>query len=232
MAQLTNPLTNKKWIFLNSSWIALLFIPLGLGTFVSFIFIGIRASVKKWLIAGIIYLILILSGFILINYYDDTHFLSDIGTGLLLGGWLTAIGHGLAIRKKYLHIIAREITGPASLNQNDKQLAEAPIKERTKERVEREEPPEIININKATEREISLLPSIHPFLAKEIVSVRTKVKRFKSLEHFARETNVKPHILSKAKQYIVFTDEQLIDKSDEHKTEVTETNRKGRIVDY
>lgn len=241
MTQTNSSSYSKSWVFFNSIWLIFLFTPLGLGTFASFFFIGIRANVKKWIYAGIVYLILVITGFILINYFDDEHILTDIGVGFIMGAWLTAIGHGFSVRSKYLQIIAlqKQERNLAKVEQENVSIVTAAeIKDNKKSSKKKakltESEPNVINMNRATEKEISQLPSIHPFLAKEIIKIRKKVKKFESLEHFARMTNVKPHILARSKKYMKFTDIDVKTarrKSDEDINQ-SKSNRKGRIVDY
>lgn len=240
MTQSNTSSTNTGWILLNSLWLFCLFIPLGLGTYASFFFIGIRAGVRKWLYAGVVYLIMVITGFILINYYHEDHILSDVGVGFIMAGWLTAIGHGFSVRGKYLEIMAR--------NRREKHLAKVErenvsivtadeLKKKRETTPKRKTPkenlvkPKVINVNHATENEISRLPAIHPFLAKEIIKIRKKEKRFKSLEHFARATNIKPHILAQAKDYMKFTDRD-VKASEEQQHQTERKKSKGRVVDY
>lgn len=236
MSQQNSFTKNTGWIFLNSIWLIFLFIPLGLGTFASFFFIGIRANVKKWIYAGVIYMVLVITGFILINYFDNAHILSDIGVGLIMGAWLTAIGHGFSIRRKYLKIIANQGQGKnlTEINKEHISVVTAGEMKRNSPKENKKIDPQIINMNRATEKQISQLPAIHPFLAKEIIKIRKKVKKFKSLEHFARVTNVKPHILAKAKNYMMFSDKE-VKIAESNKLTSKKKNkgkRKGRIVDY
>lgn len=93
----------------------------------------------------------------------------------------------------------------------------------------------MLKINKASLREIASHPYIGNVVARQIVQVRERVGEFKSFSHFVKETNIQPHILAKAKPYLIFDDEQRQMKTTKQKP--TETNKKkkyrsGRIVDY
>lgn len=69
--------------------------------------------------------------------------------------------------------------------------------------------PQVININKATEMQISALPTIHPFLAKVIVQKRNRGKKFTSIKQLSESINVQPHLLKKSVPYIAFTEDQV-----------------------
>nr|WP_255571779.1 helix-hairpin-helix domain-containing protein [Anoxybacillus sp. ST70] len=81
----------------------------------------------------------------------------------------------------------------------------------------------LVDINKATEEEISSIPAIGGLLAKKIVMVREKEGGFRSLEHFSECLQLKPHVVEKIRPFIKFP--ELESPSKQNKYE-------GRIVDF
>lgn len=235
---------------LNSLWILVLFVPLGLTAYLGFFFIGIKTNNRKWLITGFIYLLIIVGGFYFIAELDDDHPLSDVFVWVLLMTWIACIVHSMSIRQTYLNVLfKRKLAYQYGLDQmNDRKVVESKsletqtaIKGQTlgkmivdKEEGQREVKPQVININKATEAEISALPSIHPFLAKSIITARNEVKQFKSVEHLAKVVNIQPHILSKSVPYMAFTDDNkaLLEAEDASKLAEEQVKKTGRLVDY
>src|SRR5690625_4688916 len=238
------------WKILNSLWVLVTFVPLGLVAYIGFFFIGIRANNRKWLVTGFIYLILIMGSFVMTGTFDTEHIMSNIGVGILLTAWFSYMIHSFAVRQQYLNIVfRRKVHYEHGLNtQVSKQVVDvSEMKEQqakqtqlqnkkveNKEKQQKLTPPQVININKATEEEISTLPSIHPFLAKNIVKAREKVNQFESIEHLATVVNIKPHILNKSKPYIIFADEKVSSQKAQHKreSEKEKVRKSGRMVDY
>lgn len=235
----------------NSLWIVMTLIPLGLTTYCGFFFIGIRANQRKWLISGFVYLVIVMSSFYFISETFEDHILNDIFVWVLLGGWVASVVHAASIRQQYLNIIferrvayqrglntikERKVVDPKSLERS--KSSRKNTLDHTTSNQEKENPivnPTIININKATEEEIRALPSIHPFLAKSILQARHDVGQFESIEHLAMVVNIQPHIFSKCKDYIAFTDDiktELEAKANHSKQDKHTGKQTGRMVDY
>src|SRR5699024_10015560 len=185
-------------------------------------------------------------GFVSVLHFPDEHILSDIGVGIILIAWFTSIGHGFAVRRLYLRILAKQKLEYESQQLRDQERLSnrpmtngqtVPVNEPSEEK-EDQQLLGPININRVRLDEITLLPGIHSFLAKEIIQIRNKEGQFKTIEDFALKTKIKPHILSKAKSYIVFSDKDLQEKIAEKELEkeveaqAESSPKKGRIVDY
>src|SRR5690625_3296633 len=190
----------RKWEWTRSIWLIWLLGPIGFTSFISFFYIGIRAQQKKWMIAGFVYLFILVQFFIISENFPEDHLIYDLSIGLVLFGWVAAWGHALLARIEYLQIRALRVQSknnspairseeikPVQHTQNQS-IQENPVKERDKN-------PQIININRATEEEISELPSVGPFLAKEIIAVREKIFQFTSYSHMVNALKIKPHVL-------------------------------------
>ncbi|AWI04595.1 ComEA family DNA-binding protein [Clostridium drakei] len=83
---------------------------------------------------------------------------------------------------------------------------------------------EPIDINTASENELSTLPGIGIILAKKAVNHREAKGYFNSVDEFAEILSLKPHILERVKPLIVVSKvENKTDKS---------SNKSGRIIDF
>src|SRR5699024_6570390 len=95
------------WKILNSLWVLVTFVPLGLVAYIGFFFIGIRENNRKFLVTLFIYLFLIMVSFVMTGAFDTEHFMINIGVGILLAAWFSCMIHSFAVRQKYLNIIFR-----------------------------------------------------------------------------------------------------------------------------
>lgn len=222
--------SNKKLNLIHSLWVVLLFIPFGFGTSLAFIYIGVRAKVKEWTIAGFIYLIILINGILLIIIFSITHLISYIACGIILCTWIVAIIHGLQIRRTYVTIIKKTLGKPHNDSvsiQWDNNLHNIH---------KRKTIHSIINVNSAPNETIHQLPHIDTKLAKHIIDVRDFIGKFQSLEHFARTTMVPPHILAKLKKHLEFSEINSGENNNHHfktsQIEANQSKRTGRIVDY
>lgn len=236
------------WQILHSLWLIFVFVPLGLLAYVGFFIIGLAARKRKWLITGFIYLVIIMGAFVTTGSYDKNHPMSDIGVFTLLISWIVCIVHSFAARGEYLRIMyKRKLLYEQDLKNalhhqalNGREVEGKQINHRqslinkksSAEKVQTTLSAQVINVNKATEVEISALPSIHSFLAKDILNARKRVGRFKSIEHLATTVNIKPHVLKKSEPYIMFTDDEGSLEKEQVDTESKQTRKAGRMVDY
>ncbi|MBC5635674.1 helix-hairpin-helix domain-containing protein [Ornithinibacillus sp. BX22] len=251
-----DPITpfGRKWEYRHSLWLNWLFGPFLLTGFISFLYIGIRTKKNKWIIAGVIYFIVMAQYFFYFGNYDSDSTFFNLSILLVCAGWVAAWVHAFQARREYLRIIALQVindplrhTPPYIVNttypfpgakepfENIKHVK----KQKTSTSVTEQKEPFVININGASMQEIASHPYIGNILARQIVQVRDKVGEFKSFAHLVEETNMKPHIIAKAKPYIQFSEELQTTPSnweDKEKKPSGSTVKKeptsGRIVDY
>ena len=263
-----NPITpfGKKWEWSRSIWLGWLLFPFGFCSFVSFFYIGARAKKMKWIISGFIYLLIVVQFFIVDEQFHEEHIVFDLSVGLVLMGWIAAFVQAFLARIEYLQMLARQIAPdkmpPLMVKPRKNQKirtrgtispstkpapSKHPIK-RKKNRNKSGKQPTLVNINRATEEQLKQLPSVGSFLAKEIIIVRRKVSSFTSYTHLVHALKIKPHILIKAKQYIVFSDQELKDRREQNQDNQNKPNQQkqnklrqqhpqtkkqsGRFVDY
>ncbi|MGY3714634.1 helix-hairpin-helix domain-containing protein [Sutcliffiella cohnii] len=256
-----DPITpfGRKWEYRHSMWMNWLFGPFLLTGFISFIYIGIRAKKKKWLFYGAIYFIIMAQYFFYFSSYDINSTTFDISIMLVLGGWVFAWVHAFQARREYLRILAVKIMKdplqptppyrvkthypfpteeqPFTTIKNVKKVkADLPVVDK--------KVPFTFNVNNASLQEIASHPYIGNILARQIVQIRERVGAFQSLEHLIEETNMKPHIIAKAKPYITFgnvekqtpTSAEPSNDEEQNKPNASPSRKKetisGRIVDY
>lgn len=225
-----------------------LFFPFGFTLFISFLNIGARARQLKWIIAGIIYLLIVVNYFFYLEYYEDVSLYENISLTLVLIGWVVGFAHAVIARTEYLRIRAERIriqgakfnalnrnhSGQPSAISSHGDLSSIKRNKQSTESRSTSVTPKVVNVNKASKEELAVIPSINNILATQIIHKRNEIGSFQSFTHFISVMNMKPHILAKAKPYMKFSDE----KKPHHPDENTEQNERkssystGRIVDY
>lgn len=179
-----------------SWWVALTFVPLGFLSFGAFLYTGIRARHRGWVIAGIVYAFVLYAGFLLTVSTEDDSVVSNVGITLVLLGWGVSLVHAFAIRGRYLERM---------------ELLEGGVYDRVEDRLDereearrlaREEPARalamgvgrpdregfhggLVDLNNAPASAIEELPGVSRELAERIVVMREEVSGFSSLDDLA-----------------------------------------------
>ncbi|GAA0378236.1 hypothetical protein [Paenibacillus motobuensis] len=83
----------RAWETVNSWWVLLTFAPFGLGSFLSFLYIGFRVKHWPWLIYGLIYLGATIAAFSLSG---------GISTAIAVSSWIISIIHAFKTRSSFL----------------------------------------------------------------------------------------------------------------------------------
>lgn len=83
----------KLWELLNSWWILLTFLPLGITSFLAFLYIGFKVKKRRWIIFGFAYLI------IMFFLFKSPPMIMDLLLALV---WIISIIHVFKIRPVYL----------------------------------------------------------------------------------------------------------------------------------
>ncbi|MFD1449762.1 MULTISPECIES: ComEA family DNA-binding protein [Oceanobacillus] len=237
----------KKWEYLHSIWILWLIFPFGFLSFISFYYISLRVRKLKWFIAGSIYALLVIQFFVVDEFYPKESFIYDASVMLILGGWIAAWINAVISRKTYLQLLvkqtkseARRMSAPSYDIQETYSLdpsAESSQSVDTPKPVEEpinyntSLPAEKVNMNTAAQKEIAAIPSLGNILAGQIVEIRKRRGPFHNFSHFVELMDIKPHILAKAKPFMVFSNEDLGDRESEHSTDHSKYSS-GRVVDY
>lgn len=117
---------SPRWRVTHSLWILPTFL-LGLLTWGSFFYIGIRTGKRAWLITGGVYLLLVIGCFVAMGFSGPTtdelaagapprtHSEEIVNTwlsGALVANWIAGFVHALLVRPQYLHLLWEKSAGP------------------------------------------------------------------------------------------------------------------------
>ncbi|MDQ4049690.1 MAG: helix-hairpin-helix domain-containing protein [Actinomycetota bacterium] len=185
----------RDW--LRTLWVAFTFIPFGWGAGFGFLYAGLRAKRRAWVVAGVIYLLTGLGGLALVAADPDGDvdtWRLDVGVLLSLCTWGVAVAHAFAIRGAYLDRVGRRPDPQlAAAEKLLEQRAEAlklasddPLRARELG-VGRPDVPGaydggLVDVNHASAAAIGELPRLDPVVAERIVAIREEVDGFESLE--------------------------------------------------
>jgi len=235
----------KTWELANSWWILLTFPPIGMTSFIAFLYTGIKVKNQRWKIYGFIYLAV----FILVIAFNIT----DISAGIFLVLWIVSIVHAFKIRPAYLvqldflkshenELINQEVSKlrqeaeakfggvnrlqtqpPQPKRDNRPEIdTNSQVIPQIQPGVPEEKEVKKININLAPEAEIAAIPEIGIILAKKAVVKRQEIGGFQSFEQFAQIMGLKEHTFEKVKPRLVFSE------GENNKEQVTS----GRVIDF
>jgi hypothetical protein len=106
-------LASSTWRRQNSSWLAPTVLCCGFLTWGSFLYIGVRAKRRSWLVAAGLYAVGLAIGAALLSVFDDgnkeTRSLGEeVGTWVILVLWIAGIIHGLIVNREWLKWLASQ----------------------------------------------------------------------------------------------------------------------------
>ena len=171
-------------------------VPLGLLSFGAFLYTGVRARHRRWIVAGVVYGVVVYTGFVLAGATDEDAVASDVGITLLLVGWAVSTVHAFTIRAPYLERM--ELLEGKTYDQAEDRALE---REEAR-RLAREEPARalemgvgrpdregfhgsLVDLNNTPASVIEELPGVNRELAERIVVMREEVGGFSSLDDLA-----------------------------------------------
>ena len=236
----------KRWEWLNSFWLIWMFTFMF--SWVAFFWIGTRTKQKKWILSGCLYLVFCFVLPTFGTYIKGTVF-ANIITAMFIFAWIASVVHTALSRKEYL--IRREavikIQSEASIAYREKLQADyanqssvdnqkinqyyddqTPSFDKQQVHIEPSLSSEKliekkINLNIASEQEISLLPGVGVVLAKKAVILRQmQAGGFASVNDFCDKLSLMPHFTVQI-QKLTFVSPLEIKKPIQE--------NKGRIVD-
>ncbi len=203
-------ITNKglKWELLNSLWILVAFIPLL--NFLAFVYIGSSAKQRKWRIAGIIYLLLTITTFSLIDFAGNVYILT------MSVSLFAPPVHAFMVRKEYLlrremivnnmpsetDALRRKILNEKKIVKTKPSLFKKQKTTVTPKTDTENKPvpssetvlPPLIDLNTCSEQQFADLPGVGAALAKKAVQMRAQSGGFHSPEDFNMKLNLMPHL--------------------------------------
>jgi Helix-hairpin-helix motif len=189
-------------------------VPLGLLSFGAFLYTGIRARHRAWIVAGIVYAFVLYAGFLLTVSTKDDSVLSNVGITLVLLGWGVSLVHAFAIRGRYLERM--ELLEGGVYDRAEDRLDE---REEAR-RLAREDPARalamgvgrpdqagfaggLVDLNNAPASVIEELPGVNRALAERIVSVREEVHGFSSLDDLAHVLDLPVALVDRIRAEVV-----------------------------
>lgn len=221
-----------KWEWLHSLWLLFVVTPVTLP--ISYFYVGVRMQQKKWIYIGFIYFILLCGVIYSVWKYattdNDVTVFSVIFVVLL---YFNGIGRAIIVRKDYLiylaenmdpekrrileekesvrrETVAQRRSQPTNiLSRNEAYKRQSSKTKYVEDEKSTNKRVVVINMNKASEREISSLPSIGKIVAKQIVLSREKLNEYTSFEHLVKSIGIQEHLIEEARSYMAFSDEDL-----------------------
>ncbi|MEN6292689.1 MAG: helix-hairpin-helix domain-containing protein [Methanobacterium sp.] len=242
------------WEIINSWWI-LLTLPFGFSSWVAFLYIGLTAKERKWILWGAVYSLTFVMNMVIgsdpkLEYFilvPENSWVITLRDCTLFILWPVSIIHAFYIRNDYLRKL--ESVKRLKTDSNDEYLKKKyemeyyygdkeknyiklgnPFKkflkgEDTSKQVN-VKPSKLVDINKDPEEEIAELPGIGIILAKKVIEIRQS-NPFKSVDELGEALGLKPHMIERIKPLIVINTR--FQKEDENQLESLES---GRMVDY
>ena len=228
----------KKWELLNSLWILWSF-TLILGC-VGFFWIGGRVGKRKWIVSGLIYLIVNLGLIYAAEWLKSMNAIYYNIAGIIVYiGWFSAIVHSLMSRKEYLLrreavIDLKDATRDAYRNEirkdyfgnNEEPAGVFPFPSANNTSGSQTSPatPPVqkIDLNICSEQELANLPGVGVVLAKRAVETRTKTGGFTSVQDFCERLALMPHFAAQIESLAVATP---------IKPQTSSQESTGRVVD-
>lgn len=240
----------KFWEWRHSVWLVWLLFPFGFTAFISFLIIGVKMKNLKWLLSGFVYMAAVIQVFVIQEIFPVDSMVYDFSIGIILIGWIIACVHAFSARRVYLKRLEKMVNEYRSGTAEQKRvhagtvplpasgnLSHVPKKKASGES-RRETSPSVpgkpVDMNAAGREEIAAIPSIGNILAGKIIDIRERHGHFESFSHFVSLTEIQPHVLAKAKPWMVFPEDRKEDPPSQDKLEEKdgEKYRAGRIVDF
>jgi hypothetical protein len=198
------------WELLQSAWVLVPPASVGMLVWAAFLYAGIRARHRPWLVAAAVYFLGFVSALALT---DD----SDNWTGLIIVAlWFVGTVHAFIVRPEYLIRLDADLSADAARSSPAPRtrrvvpvdatfapftrpaapsLSAAPVSSTAPASAPQPSAP--VDLNAAPEAAIAALPGIGPILARRAVEVRDARGGFASVDDFADALDLKPHVLER-----------------------------------
>lgn len=199
-----------------NGWLWLVILGIGFTTWAAFLYIGIRARRRSWLVWAAVYgALLVLSGILDTSSAQPGPAVSGVGALALLAAWLGGTAHAAAIRKD----AARpRLSGGASLEAARQRIgrraegrrlaAKDPVLARELG-VGRPDIPGsddfgLVDVNHAPQAALCQLPGITAEFAQRIVDLRQSAGYFQSGEDLGVTLDLAPNLIDGLQEYAIF----------------------------
>jgi hypothetical protein len=197
-----------------SWWILLTLVPFGATAWVALLYAGVQAKNRRWIAWGIVYFVLLVAGFTLLDEEGDAGLRDDIAVVLWASSWIVPFGHSLAIRKRFLELTGRrdrefaEAAALADARAEARRLAREDPARALELGVGRPDLPRsfdggLVDLNNAPLAEIERVPGIDRSLAQTIVRVREEINGFDSLDDLGLVIGVDASTIDEVRRHVV-----------------------------
>ncbi len=218
----------KGWEARNSLWLIWVFVILF--NWIAFFWIGGRTKQLKWILFGVLYLMLcFVMPFVAVEAFDSNNLVLNILMTIYFIAWIVSIIHAFLSRREYLirreAIVANQEAATAAYRQNiqagyiqqgnfqqpiyqspsqptypqsgfqpnpQQNTPQQPVLQQLSEQLV-SQLPQKIDLNTATEQQLTLLPGVGVALAKRAVDLREQTGRFASVQDFNQRLGLMPH---------------------------------------
>ncbi|HEX8317733.1 helix-hairpin-helix domain-containing protein [Longimicrobium sp.] len=188
------------WELLQSAWVLVPPASVGMLAWAAFLYAGIRARHRPWIVAAAVYFL----GFVSALALTDN---SDNWTGLIVVAlWFVGTVHAFMARPEFLIRLDADLSGDARRSSPAPRATRVMPVDATYAPLTPPAAPwpsapasspqasALVDLNAGPEAAIAALPGIGPILAQRAVELREARGGFASVEDFADALDLKPHI--------------------------------------
>jgi hypothetical protein len=197
-------------------WLAVVALGFGFTTWAAFLYIGLRAQRRTWLVwAGAYGALAVIAGIADGSSHPNST-ASDIGAVVMMGAWLGGTVHAAVARREAgRQIRPPRITGLGEARQRIGRRAEGQRLAARDPRLAKEVGvgrPDItgaddfglIDVNRASPDALCRLPGVTPEIARRIMEIRQGVGFFKSADELGIYLDLSPAVVDEMREYSVF----------------------------
>lgn len=197
------------WELLQSAWVLVPLGSMGMLAWAAFLYAGIRARHRPWIVAAVVYLAAFVGGLAMPD--------SNWAGALVLGIWFVSTVQAFIARPEFLIRLDAEMSTDAARSSPPPRTGRVvpvdatytPLTPPAAPKPPAPQPPAPrvpapppapaapIDLNAAPEAAIAALPGIGPILARRAVEVREPRGGFASVDDFADALDLKPHVLER-----------------------------------
>jgi Helix-hairpin-helix motif len=203
--------TKRSWRLEHSWWLFVILLSVGLLSWASFVYLGIRTKRQRWTVWGVVYGIAVWGGLLVVGAVDEDSWLVLVGAIGWIGGWAGSFIHGLAIRDEVLdrlsvdedihlrdarsRVVAREVGAELARN--------TPVLAREAGVGEGDGFGGLVDVNHADAALLATIPGFTPDLGVKVVELRNEVGGFDSVLDFATILDLPPRLLDSIRDRLV-----------------------------
>lgn len=199
-----------------NGWLVLVALGLGFTTWAAFLYIGLRARRRAWLVWAAVYAALLVVFGVLDGSANPSSAASGVAAIALLGAWVGGTTHAAVVRKAAAR--TRRPDGAARLEAarqridrraEGRRLAARDPRLAREAGVGRPDVPGsddygLVDVNHGSKEALCRLPGITPGLAQRIADTREGVGFFRSAEDLGITLDLPPQVIDEIQEYAVF----------------------------